>query len=42
VPDLVEHVITLPVTVNVVPVMSLLAAPDPVVTVERLLLQPAE
>jgi len=39
-PDLVEHVITLPVTVNVVPGdVASGRVPDPVVTVERLLLQ---
>jgi Ca-activated chloride channel family protein len=39
-PDLVEHVITLPVTVNVVPGdVAAGRVPDPVVTVERLLQQ---
>ena len=39
-PDMVEHVITLPVTVNVVPGdVAAGRVPDPVVTVERLLQQ---
>jgi len=39
-PDLVEHVITLPVTVNVVPGdVAAGRVPDPVVTVERLIQQ---
>jgi Ca-activated chloride channel family protein len=39
-PDLVEHVITLPVTVNVVPGdVAAGRVPDPVVTIERLLQQ---